>query len=78
MSATAVVLDGMPARLQAACDAVSDALARLKNERRLRNRAIVQAIDGGMSQNQVARYAGVTQPTIVKVLADPDNAAADE
>ncbi|NUP79734.1 MAG: hypothetical protein HOV96_19535 [Nonomuraea sp.] len=68
----------MPARLQAARDAVSEALARLKSERQLRNRAIVQAIDGGMSQNQVAKWAGVTQPTIVKVLADPDNATAGE
>lgn len=73
MSAT-VVLDGMPARLQAARDRVLDALAHLKNERKLRNRAIVEAIDGGMSQSQVARWSGVTQPTIVKVLADPGNA----
>lgn len=77
MSAT-VVLDGMPARLQAARDAVSEALARLKSERKLRNRAIVAAIDGGMSTTEVSRYAGIGQPAVVKVLADPDNAAGDE
>lgn len=74
MTATTVVLDGMPARLAAAADRVRDALTALRNERKLRNRAIVEAIDGGMSQTAVARYAGVGQPTVVKVLADPENA----
>lgn len=71
-------MDGMPARLQAARDAVRDALARLKSERQLRNRVIVEAIDGGMSTVQVAKWVGIGQPAVVKVLADPDNATAGE
>jgi hypothetical protein len=69
------VLDGMPARLLAARDHVRDALVALENARLLRNRAIVDAVDGGMSQSQVALYAGIGQPGIVKVLAKPDDVA---
>jgi len=70
------VLDGMPARLQAARDHVRDARVALQNALLLRNRAIVEAIDGGMSQSKVAAYAGIGQPTVVKVLARPDDIAA--
>jgi hypothetical protein len=64
------VLDGMPARLQACRDRLKAARIAVANELLLRNRAIVEAIDGGMSQTQVSTYAGIGQPAIVKVLAD--------
>ena len=75
MSATSV-LDGMTARLQSCRDRVNVARIALRNELLLRNRAIVEAIDGGMSQGQVAAHVGIGQPAIVKVLAKPSDVTA--
>lgn len=69
------VLDGMVERLQACRDRVKSARIQLANELLLRNHAIVEAIDGGMSQTQVANNVGVGQPTVVKILATPDDIA---
>lgn len=72
MSAQAV-LEGMVERLQACRDRVLSARIQLKNEILLRNHAIVEAIDGGMSQTKVANNVGIGQPAINKVLAQPDD-----
>jgi predicted XRE-type DNA-binding protein len=69
------VLDGMAERLQGCRDRVKSARIQLANELLLRNHAIVAAIDGGMSQTQVANNVGIGQPAVVKVLAKPDDIA---
>jgi predicted XRE-type DNA-binding protein len=69
------VLEGMAERLQGCRDRVNSARIQLKNELLLRNHAIVAAVDGGMSQTQVANNVGIGQPTVVKVLALPDDIA---
>lgn len=69
------VLEGMAERLQGCRDRVRSARIQLANELLLRNRAIVEAIDGGMSQTQVANNSGIGQPTVIKILAKPDDIA---
>jgi hypothetical protein len=65
------VARGTRARLQAAARAVADAREVLRTEQDRRDALIVQAVDiEGISQHQVARDAGLAQPSIQRILGE--------
>lgn len=65
------VRDELPARLTAAKGAVESAREALKLALQQRNDVIIAAVDAGMYQHDVARYVGVKQPQVVRILANP-------
>lgn len=68
----AVVHTDLTPRLQAAAAAVRDAESKLAQERELRRRLVVQAVDEGMPQRQVARALGGGTGLVSKILATPE------
>lgn len=73
MSRGEVVPDLLP-RLRAAAATVKDAEEALELARRHRNELAVQAVEEGVRQTEVARAAGLSAPSITKLLlaAEPD------
>lgn len=71
------VLGDMSARLEASRDDVASKRKALELAIKQRNRLIVTAVDGGMSQGAVANAAGIGQPHVVRVLAKPDDVELD-
>lgn len=67
------VMDDMPDRLVAAQDDVNSKRVSYEHSCQLRNRLVVTAVDGGMSQHQVAQLLGIGQPAVNKILAKPDS-----
>jgi hypothetical protein len=59
-------------RLEAAGKAVRDAESKLAQERELRRLLVVQAVEEGMAQRQVARHLGGGTGLVHKILAKPD------
>ncbi len=68
MSAAAVLQDITPRLEQAVAD-VEDGRLQLELALERRDRLIVQAVDEGMRQSQVAALAKVSAPHVVKILA---------
>jgi len=69
-------LASIPERLKASASRIADLTVELNNERRRRNSLIVAGVDQArLSQSDVARAAGVSQPHVVRVLS---NAGDDE
>ena len=63
-------LDSLPERIKAASERVVDLLQLVANEREIRDRLIVEAVDeAGMPQAVVARAAGLSQPQVNRILA---------
>jgi predicted XRE-type DNA-binding protein len=74
MPAPAEVAHDLPARLRAAAAAVKDAEGALRLRLRHRKELILEAIDDeGMSQQEVAKLAGVAKSRISAILAHPDD-----
>jgi len=74
MPASAEVAHDLPARLTAAQAAVKDAESALRLRLRHRRQLILEAIDEeGMSQQEVAKLAGVAKSRISAILASPDD-----
>jgi len=72
MPAPSEVAQDLPTRLRAAAAAVKDAEAAVKLRHRHRNAIILEAIDEhGMSQQAVAKLAGVAKGRISAILANP-------
>lgn len=60
----------LPERIKASAQRIEDIRQMLANEIELRNELIVRAIDqAGIPQRNVAEYAGVKQPHILRILA---------
>lgn len=60
----------LPARIKASAERITGIREMLKNELELRDDLIVRAIDeAGIPQRNVAEYAGVKQPHILRILA---------
>lgn len=72
------VLFDMPTRLKAAAATVSDAKAGYLMALQLRNAIVVQAVDEGMEQQQVAKLIGVHKSRVVTILADSQPDAVGE
>jgi hypothetical protein len=63
----------LPERLGAARDEVSSTRQAYENAVQRRNRLIVTAVDhAGMSQGATAKLAGMTQPSVVRILSRSD------
>jgi hypothetical protein len=69
MAATEVLTDLGP-RLEAAARACDDRSTALAAEHEIRNRLIVEAIDQGMTQTSVARFAHLTPARVTAILAN--------
>lgn len=76
-SALPTVLDELKnigERLAKSASRLGDLDAETKNERKLRNRLIRLAVDhGGIPQAQVARWAGIKQPHVTRILSEQDD-----
>jgi predicted XRE-type DNA-binding protein len=74
MSAPTEVAHGLPARIERAAAAVRDAEGALKLRLKHRRELILEAIDReGMSQQEVAKLAGVAKSRISAILASSDD-----
>lgn len=62
------VLEDYRPRLEAAARDVADAKTELELAITARNELVVDAVDHGMTQLAVANAAGVSQPTVTKIL----------
>lgn len=65
----ALVLTDLPARIKAAAADTRDAKEAYDLATEQRNRLIVEAVDGGMTQQAVAALAGVAKGRISAILA---------
>lgn len=63
------VMDDMPPRLLAAHQRVQSTQEAHALALRHRWELVTTAVDNGMSQSEVARIMGVTQPAVAKILA---------
>lgn len=63
------VLADLPARLKAAAADVADAKGAWEHALKLRDELVVQAVDEGMTQRQVAKLIGVHFGRITPILA---------
>ena len=64
-------LDRLPERIKASADHLADLTAQATNERKIRDELIVQAVDeAGLTMAAVSRAAGISQPHIVRILAN--------
>jgi DNA-binding NarL/FixJ family response regulator len=68
----AVIHTDLGPRLESAQAAVKSAEVLLANERELRRRLVLQAVDEGMSQREVARKLKIGTGGLSKILATPD------
>lgn len=67
-------LQDLGERLKKSASRLLDLAVEQGNERKLRNKLIRDAVDhGGISQAQVAKLAGVSQPHVVRVLSEGDD-----
>lgn len=75
MSKPAPVLQPMPKRLREAAARVRELSAPVDDARRDLNQLVVEAIDEGMSQREVAACIGVAKARIHAILtkSDPDD-----
>ncbi|MBM7510058.1 putative transcriptional regulator [Nocardioides salarius] len=63
-------LDGLPQRIATSAERYRELLAAAATEKKVRDQLIVLAVDeAGMTQAATARAAGLTQPTVVQILA---------
>lgn len=63
-------LNALPERIKDSAQRVRDLTTQLAHERATRDALIVAAVDeAGIPQAQVARYAGVSQPHVIRILA---------
>lgn len=72
------VMSGMAERLRSAAASVEDARTELRLSQQARDRLIVEAVDGGMTQRTVARLVGTSQPYVIAVLSRSDPLATVE
>ena len=64
-------LDQLPRRIEASAARYADLTKQAADEREVRDRLIVEAVDeAGMSQRAVARAAGISQPHLIRILAE--------
>lgn len=63
------LLDDLPARIKAAGTRCLELAAQAKLALAQRNQLIVDGVDSGIPQRQVARLAGLSQPHVIRVLA---------
>lgn len=65
------MLDDLLPRIAAAADEVAQARELLDVATRRRNELMVEAVDEGVAQQQVARAARISQPRLIKILSTP-------
>lgn len=65
----ALVLTDLPTRIKAAAEETRDAREAYDLATEQRNKLIVEAVDGGMTQKEVATLAGVAKGRISAILA---------
>lgn len=60
----------LPERIKASVERLGDLEAARAAELETRNRLLVEAVDqAGIPQAQVARFAGISQPHLIRILA---------
>lgn len=63
-------LGSLPDRIKASSERLADLQQLVANEREIRDRLIVQAVDeAGIPQARVARAGGLSQPQVNRILA---------
>ncbi|MDR6212164.1 hypothetical protein QE364_003895 [Nocardioides zeae] len=63
-------LGSLRKRIEASAEHISELEEKIKLERERRNALIVEAVDqAGAGQAQVARWARLSQPSVLRVLA---------
>lgn len=66
-------LEHMPERIRKAREHLDECRERETAAKIMRNRLVIAAVDGGMSNRTVAAAAGISQPHVIRILSHQDD-----